>query len=103
MFALADFGDIGLGFFEVTEAELIDARTGFYMGREPDRIDVHTTIAGLTFADAWRGRISAHSFGVRTEVLAELIAANEPHSRCASLTRPRLSRTPPTSPGSKRS
>lgn len=75
--ALEEFGGVGLSFFEVTEAELIAAKAGFYMGREPDRIDVHTAIAGLSFADAWRGRISAHSFGVETNVLglAELIAA----------------------------
>ncbi len=47
------------------------------MGVEPDRIDIHTNIAGLTFAQAWRGRMTAQTLGVPTEVLgiAELIAA----------------------------
>lgn len=44
---------------------------------EPDRIDVHTAIAGLTFAQAWNGRLQAETFDVSTDVLGltELIAA----------------------------
>lgn len=75
--ALRDFADVSLNYFGVSVEELAEGGTGFYIGVEPDRIDIHTVIAGLTFAQAWRGRITAQSFGVNTEVLGltELIAA----------------------------
>jgi hypothetical protein len=47
------------------------------MGVEPDRIDVLTKIAGLSFARAWKGRRKTEVDGVPTAVpgLPELIAA----------------------------
>lgn len=75
--AIRDFAGTSLTFFGVTVEELAGRTAGFYMGVEPDRIDVHTAIAGVTFAQAWNGRITGQSFGVQTEVLGldELIAA----------------------------
>jgi len=75
--ALRDFASVSLGYFGVSVEDLARGGTGFFMGVEPDRIDVHTALAGLTFAQAWRGRMSAESFGVPTEVLGldDLIAA----------------------------
>lgn len=75
--AIRDFAGTSLGFFGVSVEELAERTVGFYMGVEPDRIDVHTAIAGVTFAQAWNGRISGQSFGVETEILGleELIAA----------------------------
>ncbi len=75
--AIRNFAAASLDFFGVSAEDLAGKGVGFYMGVEPDRIDVHTAIAGLTFAQAWRGRVPAHTFGISTEVLglAELIAA----------------------------
>ncbi len=75
--ALRDFAAVSLSYFGVSPEELATQRTGFYMGVEPDRIDIHTRLAGLTFEQAWHGRMAARTFGIATEVLglAELIAA----------------------------
>jgi hypothetical protein len=75
--AIREFADTSLAFFGVSVEELAERTAGFYMGVEPDRIDVHTTLAGVTFEQAWNGRISGQSFGVQTEVLGldDLIAA----------------------------
>ena len=75
--AIRDFSAASLGYFGVSVEDLTNKGVGFYMGVEPDRIDIHTTLAGLTFAQAWRGRMTAQILGIPTEVLgiAELIAA----------------------------
>lgn len=75
--AIREFAAVSVDYFGVSVEALTKGGVGFYMGVEPDRIDVHTAIAGLTFARAWRGRVAAQTLGVPTEVLgiAELIAA----------------------------
>lgn len=67
--AIRDFAGASLDFFGVSVEELAGRAAGFYMGIEPDRIDVHTEIAGVTFAKAWDGRVTGHTFGVQTEIL----------------------------------
>jgi hypothetical protein len=75
--ALHSFAHASLEYFGVSVDELSRPKVGFYMGVEPDRIDVMTKIAGLTFERAWRGRILAQIEGVDVFVLGyeELLAA----------------------------
>lgn len=39
------------------------------LGREPLRIDIMTSITGVTFAEAWRGRVKAKLGGFEIAVL----------------------------------
>lgn len=61
--AIADFAAASLGFFGVSVEDLTSKGVGFYMGVEPDRIDIHSAIAGLSFTQAWRGRMTAETWG----------------------------------------
>ena len=74
--AIRDFAATSLEYFGVSAEELTRPGVGFYMGVEPDRIDIMTKIAGLSFERAWQGRETAEIDGVRTAVLgfADLIA-----------------------------
>ncbi len=54
---------------DLTEADLSVPGTGFKMGVAPRRIDVLTQIAGITFAEAWPGRVEADFGGVRAPVI----------------------------------
>lgn len=91
--AIRAFADASLEYFKVTESALAEGVVGFYMGTEPDRIDIHTSIDGLTFAQAWHGRMAARSFGVPVDVLGlnDLITAKRaslprrPHSSIKAL------------------
>lgn len=75
--AIRAFADTSLEYFDVTEAALAAGKVGFFMGVEPARIDVHTAIAGLTFKQAWRGRMASEAPGIPIEVLGleDLITA----------------------------
>lgn len=81
--AIREFAGTSLEYFGVSAAELARPRFGFFMGVEPDRIDVLTRIAGVGFSRAWRGRMSAEVVGVDVPVLGldELIAAKRASSR----------------------
>jgi hypothetical protein len=67
MKALSAFGAPLMG---LTEEDLRRPGVGLQIGVEPGRIDVLTTISGLTFGEAWPGRKDA-SFGegVRCSVI----------------------------------
>ena len=67
--AIFEFADASLEYFGVSVEELSTPRSGFYMGVEPDRIDVMTKIAGVSFEDAWEGRLATEIEGVTTAVL----------------------------------
>ena len=75
--AIRAFADTTLAYFNVTERDLVAGKVGFFMGIEPARIDVHTTIAGLTFKQAWRNRMASDAPGMPIDVLglADLIVA----------------------------
>lgn len=75
--AVKEFADVSLEYFGVSVDALSRPELGFYMGVEPDRIDVMTRIAGLRFERAWRGRMRATIEAVEVDVLGldELIAA----------------------------
>jgi len=75
--AIQEFAATSLEYFGVSVEEMSRPRVGFYMGVEPDRIDVMTRIAGVGFERAWRGRMDAEIEGKSLHVLGfdELIAA----------------------------
>lgn len=60
--AVAAFGFAEAGFDveTFTEAEKV-----IQLGRPPNRIDILTSISGVSFEDAWPGRVEAHLDGVR--------------------------------------
>src|SRR5688572_15913622 len=53
----------------VTERDLMDAETVVQIGVEPYRIDLVSAIDGVTFDEAWAGRIQAELGAVRAWVL----------------------------------
>lgn len=81
--AVREFAGASLAYFGISVEELARPKFGFFMGVEPDRIDVLTRIAGVSFARAWRGRTSARIVGVEVSVLGldELIAAKRALAR----------------------
>lgn len=58
--ALAEF--LGTAPDAISLEKLLDERTVLVLGRSPVRIDVLTSLEGLTFASAWRRRVEA-TFG----------------------------------------
>jgi predicted nucleotidyltransferase len=64
------------GFGSLEPEALTKPDTVVFMGREPFRIDVLTSIDGVSFARAWSGRLRAELGGVRVSFLGrrELIA-----------------------------
>jgi len=81
--AVREFAGTSLEYFGVSVSELSRPRFGFFMGVEPDRIDIMTRIAGVSFARAWRGHTSTKIQDVDVPVLGleELIAAKRASSR----------------------
>ncbi|MCH9679973.1 MAG: nucleotidyltransferase [Deltaproteobacteria bacterium] len=77
--SIREFAATSLEYFGVSVEELSEPQVGFYMGVEPDRIDVMTRIAGVAFDRAWRGRAAAEIEGIPVHVLGfdELIAAKQ--------------------------
>lgn len=81
--AIRAFAGTSLEYFGVSVQELSTPRVGFYMGVEPDRIDVMTRIAGVGFDRAWRGRMSAEVEGIHVAVMgfSDLVAAKRASAR----------------------
>ncbi|MEM7156051.1 MAG: hypothetical protein AAF799_24575 [Myxococcota bacterium] len=75
--SVREFAGASLEYFGVSVEELSKPRVGFYMGVEPDRIDVMTRISGVDFSAAWEGRVAASIEGIEVQVLGfdELITA----------------------------
>lgn len=75
--AVREFAGVSLEYFRVSIEDLSRPDIGFFMGVEPDRIDVLTRIAGLGFERAWRDRVPAKIAGVEVYALGltSLIAA----------------------------
>ena len=82
MAALVSFGAPLSG---LRESDLASPHYGFMMGAPPSRIDILTTISGVTFAEAWPNRlvrqlsesVSATFIG-REELLANKAASGRP-------------------------
>jgi hypothetical protein len=79
---------------EITLKKLRDERTVLVLGRSPVRIDVLTSLEGLTFASAWRRRVDA-KFGperARYIGIEDLVQAKEIAARPVDLEDVRLLR-----------
>lgn len=80
--ALAEFGFAALAH---RSEEFAREERMATLGREPLRIDIMTSITGVTFARAWRGRVTAKLGGFdvgvlgRDEFLANKRATARPH------------------------
>ena len=81
--AIREFAGTSLEYFGVSAEELSTPRVGFYMGVEPDRIDVLTRIGGIGFDRAWRGRMGSEIEGIPVQVIgfSELVAAKRASAR----------------------
>lgn len=81
--AIRSFAGASLEYFHVSVEELSRPGVGFYMGVEPDRIDVLTRIAGVPFATAWKDRVLTMILGVEVATLglSSLITAKRAASR----------------------
>ena len=81
--AIHQFASTSLEYFGVSADELARPGVGFYMGVEPDRIDILTKISGLNFERAWRGKTKGELEGVSTFVLGfdDLLAAKRASSK----------------------
>lgn len=81
--AIREFAAVSLEYFGLSASELSKPGLGFYMGVEPDRIDILTKVSGLSFERAWNGREATEIDGVQTAVLgfSDLIAAKRASSK----------------------
>jgi hypothetical protein len=72
---------------ELRIADLTQPETFFIMGRPPNQIDIITTIDGISFEQAWRGRYPARYGGVpvhyigKDDLIANKRAADRPQDR----------------------
>ena len=80
--AVKTFAGVSLEHFQVSQDELSRPGVGFFMGVEPDRIDVLTHIASLGFERAWKTHVPASILGVEVPTLdlSALIAAKRASS-----------------------
>jgi len=80
MRALSEFG---LGTLGITASDLQIPERVIQLGVEPNRIDVLTTISGVSFEDAWTARCEADLDGVATQFIGrnELIRNKESTGR----------------------
>jgi predicted nucleotidyltransferase len=66
--ALFEFGSGDAG---LTSGQFENPRTVLMLGREPFRIDILTDIPGVTFDEAWLGRVHVTLDGVRVPVIGK--------------------------------
>jgi hypothetical protein len=67
--ALARFG-APLNDYNITVAELARPGLVFWLGNDPNRIDVMTSIDGVSFDEAWRTRVYCEMDGMSVPVLS---------------------------------
>ncbi|HET7228982.1 MAG TPA: nucleotidyltransferase [Longimicrobium sp.] len=67
--ALARFG-APLDDYDITVEDLSRAGLVFWLGKEPNRIDVMTAIDGVSFQEAWETRVCREVGGVELPVLS---------------------------------
>ena len=56
--------DFGFGSLGLTETEFLIPGTIIQLGYPPNRIDLVTSISGVTFSDAWERRVACHVDGL---------------------------------------
>ena len=81
---ISQFGFAALG---ITAADLQSSISVIQIGIEPNRLDLLTTISGVTFKDAWANRQRAELDGIPTHYigLAELLRNKESTGRARDL------------------
>jgi len=67
----------------VTQADFHDQELIYQIGVEPNRIDVIMGVAGVSFGEAWQGRVQSSYGGVPINIMGkdDLIAAKEAAGR----------------------
>lgn len=88
--AFEAFGGASISVFDVTVEDLSVPGIGIAIGTEPNRIDLHTRIAGLTFDEACADAIDATMFGEPVRVLS--------HGALVRSKRAAMAKRPPQSP-----
>jgi hypothetical protein len=66
MRALAEFG---APMAEISEADFSEPGVVYQIGVPPGRIDILTTLTGLTFEEAWQGRVRQDVGGVEADFI----------------------------------
>lgn len=66
--ALADFG-ARLGTLDIAESDFTSPEQVVQLGLPPYRIDILTSISGVSFDEAWQGRLEATLFEVPVAIL----------------------------------
>ncbi|HVZ17839.1 MAG TPA: hypothetical protein VG897_12020 [Terriglobales bacterium] len=82
--AISEFGFMGLG---ITASNLQTPEFVLQLGVSPNRIDILTTISGVTFDEAWSARCDAKIDGLETHYIGrnELIRHKEATGRARDL------------------
>ncbi len=66
MEVIEDFGFGGIG---IEAADFLQSDCVIQLGRAPNRVDLLTGISGVTFQEAWSGRVAANLSGVEVAVI----------------------------------
>lgn len=66
---LAALADFGFGTLGLTIADFVRAGTVVRLGRPPVCIDILTSISGVRFGEAWKGRLRARIAGMTVSFL----------------------------------
>jgi hypothetical protein len=66
--AFAEFG-VHLDALRIQASDFVVPDTVVQFGLPPHRIDILTSISGVSFAEAWKGRVEAELFGVTAPFL----------------------------------
>ena len=76
-------GDFGFASMGISEADLQAPEGVIQLGVKPNRIDLLTTISGVSFDEAWAGRCDAELDGIPTHLIGrqELIRNKEATGR----------------------
>jgi len=61
---IAVLGEFGFAILGLTETDFLVPGSIIQLGYPPNRIDLVTSISGVTFADAWERRIDSHFEGM---------------------------------------
>jgi hypothetical protein len=77
--ALADFGFSGLG---LKATDFVDSYRVIQLGVVPNRIDILTSITGVTFDEAWSGRVEAEVEDTRVNFIGrQALVLNKQRTR----------------------
>ena len=77
--AIRSFGMEGLG---LKAEDFIGSYQVVQMGLPPNRIDVLTSLTGVTFEDAWQGRVTAELEGVKVNFIGRHALIQNKRATC---------------------